>query len=169
MIAPLKNVFQALRRPKLHVEASVDHVELAEAYLMLGLNLAWYAKMVDPLPVQEVQIKLFCKGAKEELIWLYPQGHFTRIPGQRVIRKTIGTKSFVLPAGGFHVEHIRFFTRSVLDLPEGMYPAEVHAQVPEGTYLHETNLLIKNRDKYRTSEAWDMEGSASYTDSTNGQ
>jgi len=159
MIATLKNFCGTFQRPKLYVEVSVDHVELADTYLMLGLNLAWHSKLTEPTPVQEVQIKLFNRGAKEELIWFDPQGHFTRIPGQRVIKKSVGAKSFVLPAGGFHVEHIRFFTRATLDLPEGKYPVDIHAKVDGGTYLHEADIHIIKRDKYRTTEAWTVEES----------
>jgi hypothetical protein len=154
MIGPIKSLWQNLYRSKIYVDATVDHIELAADYLMLGLNLGWHNPTEDSLAVSEVQIKLFPKGGQKEPIQFQPQGHFARIPGQKVIKKINGVSSFIVPAGGTHLEYIRFLTRTVLNLEERAYPVEIHVMVPEGTYIHQTHVQITNRMKYRTSEAW---------------
>jgi hypothetical protein len=154
MIAALKNMCQVFKRPKVLIEVSVDHMELAEDYLILGLNLAWNNETAEPIKVEEAHLRLFHQGYRKEPLKLHPQGHFARVPGQKLIKKIVGAKSFQLPAQNSHLECIRFFTREVLDLPEGKYPVEILSTVPGGTYLHETDVLITKRAKYRTSEAW---------------
>lgn len=154
MIKAIKSIWQNLHRPKVYVDVSVDHVELAEGYLLLGLNLEWHNQTAEPIMVQEARLRLFEKGRKKEPIKFDFQGHFARIPGQRVIKKSVGEKSFRVPAGKSHQECIRFFTRDLLNLEEGNYPVEIHAVVPEGTYVHQAHVQITPRIKYRTSEAW---------------
>lgn len=154
MIGPIKSLWQNLYRPKIYVDVTVDHIELAEDYLILGLNLDWHNQTADPMPVREVQIDLFHQGRQKEPAKFLFQGHFDRIPHQRVIKKSIGEKSFVVPAGKSHMEHIRFFNRTILNLEEKSYFVEIHAMVPDGTYVHQAHVPITNRIKYRTSEAW---------------
>jgi hypothetical protein len=154
MFKAIKSLLKNFQDPKVYVDLSIDHIELAEDYLMLGLNFAWHNQTPNPITVREVQIKFFNQGRLDEPILFRPQGHFTRVPGQKVITKVIGAKSFLLPPGKSHEEGIRFFTRAILNLDEGTYPVEIHATVPGGTYVHRADVQITNRIKYRTSEAW---------------
>ncbi len=154
MIKVLKDLWQSHKSPKVFLEAAVDHVEVAEDYLMLGLDIAWNNTMPEPLVVEEIQVTLFHNGRRKEGIRFYAQGHFSRIPGQRVIKKTVGARQFVVPNGVAHVENIRFMTRAVLDLAPGEYPVEFQSTVEAGTFLHDTKLTVTPRNRYRTTEAW---------------
>ena len=154
MIKAIKSICQNLHRAKIYVDASVDHIEMAEDYLILGLNLEWHNHTAESIDVREVQVKLLPKDRKKEPLPFLFQGHFARIPHQRVIKKSVGEKSFIAVAGKSHMEHIRFFTRDILSLDEGTYAVEIHASVPGGTYVHEANIHVEARTRYRTSEAW---------------
>jgi len=156
MIKTLKSLLKKFQDPKVYVDLSLDHIELAENYLMLGLNFDWHNGTANPITIREVQIKLFNKGRLEEPILFRSQGHFTRLPAQKVITKIVGAKSFLLPAGKSHQEGIRVFTRAILNLEERTYPVEIHATVADGTYVHRAEVQVTNRIKYRTSEAWTM-------------
>jgi len=150
----IKSLWKKLQGPKIYIDVAVDHIEMAEDYLMLGLELEWHNQTANSLDVREVQLRLFRKGRQKESINFYFQGHFAHLPNQRVIKKIIGEKSFTIPGGKSHLESIRFFTREILDLEEGTHPVEIHAKVAEGTYVHQADLQIVRRFKYRTSEAW---------------
>ena len=154
MIGVLKNLWQAHRGPKLFLELSVDHVEIGDDHLTLGLNLAWKNEFPDPIEVSDVQIAVFLQGRKKEGVRFYAQGHFVRLPTERVIKKINGIKTFKVPATQSHVEYLRLMSRAVLDIPEGIYPAEVHCSVSGGTYVHVAELPIDNKLKYRTTESW---------------
>ena len=154
MINVLKDLWQSRKTPKVFLEAAVDHVEVADDYLMLGLDIAWNNTTPEPLQVEEIQVTLFPKGRRKEGIRFYAQGHFSRIPGQRVIKKTVGARQFLVPNGVAHVENIRFMTRAILDLDPGEYPVEFQCSVLEGTFLHDATLTVTPRNRYRTTEAW---------------
>jgi|SRR5580658_7655394 hypothetical protein len=155
MLKAISSLWQNLQGPKLYVDVALDHIELADEYLMLGIELDWHNQTPEEIKVREVKVRLFQKGRLEEPIKFYTQGHFERIPGQKkVIKKTVGVKSFVLPAGQYHLEGIRFFTRSIFDIEDGIYPADIHTIVQGGTYVHQADIQITSGLKYRTSEPW---------------
>ena len=114
----------------MHVDAATDHIELADTYFMLGLNIGWENQ------TESEETLLF----KRYIFVFFPKDVITnpfgsiirvilRLPGQKVISKTSGTKFFKLPAGESHVAGIRFYTRSRSNLEEGTYPVDVHTTV----------------------------------------
>lgn len=157
MINALKGLLGGFQKPRLDVAVSVDHVELADTYLIIGLNLCWHNLTSEPIAVKEVRVKLIPNGRNQEPIKFYAQGHFARIPFQSAIKKKVGAKGFKLPAGETRTEGTRFFTRAILDITPGTYLAEVQAIVAEGAFSNEVIVEITNRMKYRTSEAWMVE------------
>ena len=154
MINVLKDLWQARKAPKIFLEAAVDHVEVGEDYLMLGLDLAWHSTMPEPLQIEEIQVTLYPNGRRKDGIRFYAQGHFARLPHQKVIKKMPGARQFELPSNIAHIEHIRFMTRAILDLAPGTYEAEFQSTVLEGSFVHSANLAFTAKNRYRTSEAW---------------
>jgi len=154
MISRVKNLWESFQKPKIYVDIGIDHIELAETYLIFGIFFDWHNTTPDAVKVENMHLKLFNQGRRKEPINLMVQGNFDRVPGERVITKSTGVKPFTLPAKGTHLVGVRFFTRSILDIDEGTYPVEIHAKVPGGTYLYEADLKVTTRVKYRTSEEW---------------
>ena len=154
MINVIKHAWKKFQPPQVYAEVLLDHIELSDSYLMLGLSLGWHNDTLEPIQVEEVHIRLYHEGTRQEPVLFYPQGHFAHLPGQKVIKKTVGAKSFVLPPGETHLAGIRFFTRTILVLADGTYPLEIHATVSNGTYVHEAQVKVTSRLKYRTSEPW---------------
>ncbi|HUB67134.1 MAG TPA: hypothetical protein VL981_06590 [Candidatus Methylacidiphilales bacterium] len=155
MLKAISSLWQNLQGPKLFVDVALDHIELADEYLMLGIELDWHNQTSEDIKVREVKVRFFQKSRLEEPVKFYTQGHFERIEGQRrQIRKTVGLKSFVLPAKQYHLEGIRLFTRSIFDIEDGMYPVDIHTIVAGGTYVHQADIQVTSAIKYRTSEPW---------------
>jgi hypothetical protein len=154
MISAIKSLLGYFNRPKFYVEVSLDHVEISDTYLIMGLNLDWLNRMEDSLSVEEVEIRLYMGGRKAKPIKLSAHGNFTRDKATKKLITTIGAKPFILPALDSHDEGARFFTRAILDIEAGKYPIDIFSTVPAGTYINSATIQVTVGKKYRTSGSW---------------
>jgi hypothetical protein len=146
-----KAVANLLKKPEtLHAEIGLDHVEICQENLILGLQLAWFNHTPAPLEIREVVIQLYHEGKNKAPIPLIYNGRFVRIPFQKGITKINGATSFYLKPGSHLVESLRFLSRDIHDLADGTYHGELHSFVAEGAYLHDFSMKVvpqlKSRD-----------------------
>jgi hypothetical protein len=137
------------KRRTLHAELEIDHIELSEEHLILGLRLTWHNETLEPIEIREVMVNLFHEGKKKNPVSLIYNGRFVRIPYQKAITQIAGANSFHIEAGCTQVESLRFLTRDLLDIKDGSHPAELHTTVRDGTYLHNFDLKIVPELKHR--------------------
>jgi hypothetical protein len=155
MINVLKELWPLRRSPKVFLEIALDHVEIGQDFLILGLELAWLNTTPEPMHAEEIQVLLYPKHRRGQEVHFYFHGHFSRIPLQRTIQKLSGSRQFVIPSEEPHVERLRFMTRAILDLPPGEYPMQIETKVNGGTLLHDDILTVVPRSRYRTTEGWE--------------
>jgi hypothetical protein len=138
-----KTITSLLTRPRtLNAELELDHFETGPDHLILGLELTWTNTRPAPVEIGAVLVNLFHRGEKEQPVPLIYHGRFVRIPFQKTITKIAGATSFHLAPGETLVENIRFLTRDLGELPNGMHAIELHTTVVEGTYVRTFDLKI---------------------------
>ena len=135
--------------------ATVDHIELGDAHLTLGLNLAWHNKTHAPIEITDIQLRLYMSKFDDHPVRLYPNGRFAKIPGQKMFNKLPNVGSFVLEPDATHVEHLRFLTRAMLEIKEGNYRVEVLLHDARGlSYKQQATVALETKLKYRVSQEW---------------
>ena len=130
------------KRSTLHAEMGLDHLELSNDSLIMGMQVAWYNRTSAPIHLQQVVLYLYNQGKKEAPLELSYNSRFVRIPFQKAITKIAGSNSFYIGPGASQVECLRFMTRTIRDLPIGTYQAELHSVVEEGSYIHDFAIKI---------------------------
>ncbi len=132
-----------LAKPRtLHADLEIDHLELTDDRVLLGLQVTWRNDILKPVELREVFLTLVEKNSKEASVQFTYLERFARIPYQKAITKIAGANSFLIQAGSTRTEHLRFMSREIQDLKEGKYVVELHSVVTDGTYLHTFNLKI---------------------------
>jgi len=148
---------QWLGSEKVSLDVIVDHVELTSTHLVVGLQMGWTNRTDKPIPIKEIQVKLYLHGKRSEPLGLYPLERFTRVPNQRGFHKT-PMRPLTLPVKEIHVEQIRFISQEVLDLPVGKYPLEVIiTDTSDISYTNQISILVESAIKYRLSEEWQLD------------
>ncbi len=143
-----------LTKPRtLNADLELDHVELTGDALILGLQVTWRNDMPKLVEFQEVFVNLFDKGPTEPPVLLTYLERFARIPYQKGITKIVGAYSFPVQAHATRVEHLRFMTRDLIDLPDGKHEVELHSVIADGTFVHDFILKVTPELKIRPAPA----------------
>jgi len=139
---------------KLSLAVTLEHVELSEKHLVLGLGIDWYNPTHDPIPIKEIQVRVYLDGWSKEPLRFYPLERFARVDNQRAIQKK-PVRAFTLPPKETHTQQIRFLSQKILDIPPGKYRLEVHLKdTSDLSYMNQTNIEVLSKSKYRRSEEW---------------
>ena len=139
---------------KVSLALTADHVELTSTHLVMGLQIGWHNRTDNPIPIHEIQVRMYLHGSNKEPLRFYPLERFMRVPAKRAFQKTpVGP--FTLPPKEIHVEQIRFISQEVLDIPAGKYTVEVQiTDVSDTSYTSRATIDLANKIKYRRSEEW---------------
>jgi hypothetical protein len=151
------NLWKKFQKPKLYIDVGIDHMELGETYLILGIYFDWHNKTEEPIAIEEIKIIIFPHGRREKPVHFEGQGRFERAIGHRGITRKHGQKPFVVQPGKAHLVGLRFITHTVNDLENRDYLMEIHAKVANGTYIHESQLKVTSRVKFRPTDEWTEE------------
>jgi hypothetical protein len=139
---------------KLSLALTVDHVELSETHLVLGLGIDWHNRTDDPMPIKEVQIRVYVEGRHKEPLRFYPLERFARVMALRALEKK-PVRPFVLPPDEIHTEQIRFISQAIIDIPPGSYVVEVETKdSSDAVYINKSKIHLESKLKYRRSEEW---------------
>ncbi len=139
----------------MEAKVHLDHVELSSEQVIVGLGVKWMNETAEPLDIREVTVNLFQRNQREPLAHLTYNGRFVRIPFQKAITRIAGANSFHVAAAGVAVENLRFLTREINNLRDGVYIAELYTTVPAGTYLHTFELKVTPEFKHRSGSEVD--------------
>jgi hypothetical protein len=139
---------------KLDLAVTVDHVELSNTHLVLGLKLDWHNQTDAPIRIQDVGVMVYLNGRNKEPLRFFPLERFARGLTKREIQKT-AIRPFTLPPDEIHTEQIRFISQEVRDIPPGNYGMDVQLTDTENTsYSNRVKFPVESRVKYRHSEEW---------------
>lgn len=155
MIAWIQQLFGGSgANSEVSLTATPDHVELSSRHLVIGLKIDAHNQTDSPIPIKEIQMRIYLNGRKEQPLRLYPLERYARILSQRALQKT-PMRPFTLPAHETYSEQIRFISQEVLDIPAGNYPADLTIKdTSDATYTSQTKLSLQSKIKYRRSEEW---------------
>ena len=88
MIALMKTLFGGSGLSgELSLAVTVDHVELSATHLILGLKVDWYNPTGAPIPIKEIQVRVYMDGRYKEPLRFYPLERFAHVDFQRAIQK----------------------------------------------------------------------------------
>ena len=139
------------------LEATADHVELTSSHLVMGLQLAWQNQTDHPIPIKEIQVRVYLHGRKKDPLRFYPLERFERVPTHQALQKT-PVRPFTLPSKETYTERIRFISQEVLDIPAGNYTAVIQVKdTSDISYTNRITLQVQTKIKYRRSEEWPEE------------
>ena len=139
------------------MDVNVDHVELTSTHLVIGFQMGWINRTENPIPIKNIQMKLYLHGKRHEPLTLYPLERFTRVPNQKGFHKT-PMRPLTLPAQGIYAEQIRFISQEVLDLPVGKYTLEIIlTDTGDNLYTNQVTIHVESKIKYRLSEEWQLD------------
>ena len=151
----IKQLFGGWREKRqVSMSAKLDHVELSEAHLVLGLEIDWGNKTNEPIPIKEIKVKIHLDGRGGEPLRFYPLDRFGRVLNKARILK-MPVRPLTLPAGEVHTEHLRFISQEVVDIPVGGYAVDIElTDTSNNSYASRTKIRVENGIKYRRSEEW---------------
>jgi hypothetical protein len=142
---------------RLAAEAKIDHVELTETHLVLGITIAWNNQTDSPIPVKEIQVALYLHKRSKEPLRFYPLERFVRVPPHRGFEKA-PLRPFTLSSKETHTEYIRFLSQEVLDIEPGDYTIDIQLKdTSEVSYSSRVMVHVEGKVKYRRSEEWGSE------------
>jgi len=78
---------------KVSMAATVDHVELSSAHLVVGLEIDFQNKTDDPIPIKEIRVRVYMGGRREEPLRFYPLERFERVLERvwKVVKSSVRT------------------------------------------------------------------------------
>jgi len=154
-VAETKERLQQWRMSRnINVLATVDHVEMASTHVVLGLNIGWENKTLEPITIMEIQVMVYKKKEDELLLRLLPLERFARTDILRTFQRT-PLSQFDLPPKAIHTEHIRFLSHGNADVPVGTYTTDIHVtDTNHNIYVRRTHIQVENKMKYRLTEDW---------------
>jgi len=139
---------------KVSLVVTADHVELTSTHLVMGLQIGWTNRTDNPIPIKEIQVRLYPHGRNKEPLRFYPLERFARVIGKMALQKT-PVRPFTLPPKETYAEQIRFLSQEVLDIPPGNYTIEVQiTDTSDTSYTNRTTIQVRSKIKYRRSEEW---------------
>ncbi len=139
----IKALTSLLAKPRsLFADVELDHIELTGERLILGAKIKWSNTTPEALEIRGVEIHLFHGGKKETPVHLRYYDRFVRIPYQKAVGKIAYASSFHVGSNATQTQSLRFLTCEIRDLNAGIYAAELHSTVAEGTYVHEFDLRV---------------------------
>jgi hypothetical protein len=120
----------------------------------MGLRLEWHNRTDQPIPIKEIQVKMYLRGRKKDPLRFYPLERFARVTSQRGLQKS-PVRPFTLPSHAAYTEQIRFISQEILDLPAGNYDVVVQIKdTSDSSYSNGITLPVQGKIKYRRSEEW---------------
>ena len=120
----------------------------------MGLQIGWTNRTDNPIPIKEIQVRLYPHGRNKEPLRFYPLERFARVIGKMALQKT-PVRPFTLPPKETYAEQIRFLSQEVLDIPPGNYTIEVQiTDTSDTSYTNRTTIQVRSKIKYRRSEEW---------------
>jgi len=139
---------------KLTLVVKVDHIELTSTHLIIGLQIDWHNQTDQPIPVKEVQVRVYLDGRKGEPLRFYPLERFVRAPSERAFQKK-PVRPFTLPSKKVFTEQLRFLSQEVLDIPAGDYGVEIEIKdISDISHTCRTHIQLETKKKYRRDEEW---------------
>jgi hypothetical protein len=134
--------------------AVVDHVELSPSHLVVGLDIDWRNETNGPLPVKEIQMRLYLSGRGGEPLRFYPLERFEHVLTQRAIQKT-PVRPFTLPPCEIHNEQIRFISQEICDISPGTYAVDFQiTDTSNASYNSRLKIQVEKKAIYRRSKEW---------------
>jgi hypothetical protein len=143
----------------LTLSALVDHVELSDKHLVIGLHIEWQNYTEFSISVKGIQILAYLHGPKKEPLSLYPLERFSRNAVQKKVIVKTPLEPFFLPMQEPHSEHIRFISQEVFDVEPGTYTVDIQVEdTSDVTHTCRTKVRVAHEMKYRRTEEWDEGG-----------